>query len=76
MMRTPRDFSDAGVILRVLCRCGHEKQVDPLDIAFTHGEDFDLAGGHLALSSDMRCEACGDRPVIAFGEAEAVRKRA
>lgn len=72
-MRTPREFSEAGMVVRVLCRCGHEKRVDPLDIEFTHGEDFDLARGWVALGNDMRCEACGDRPVIAFGEAEVVR---
>lgn len=68
--RTPREYADAGIAVRCICRCGHEKRVNPLDIAFSHGEDFDLARGWVALSNDMRCEACGDRPVIAFGEPE------
>jgi len=69
--RTPRDFADAGIAVRSLCRCGHEKRIDPLDIEFSHGEDFDLSRGWVALSNELRCEACGDRPVIAFGEAQA-----
>jgi len=75
-MRTPREFSEAGMALRVLRRCGHEKRGDPLDIEFTHGENFDLANGWVALGNDTRCEACGDKPVIAFGEAEQIRRRA
>ena len=68
---TPREFSNAGIAVRVLCRCGHEKRMDPMDFEFTHGEHFDLARGWSELSAQLRCEACGDRPVIAFGEPEA-----
>jgi len=69
-MRTPREFSNAGITVRVLCRCGHEKAIDPLDFAFTHGDDFDLAGSTVALSAELRCEACGNRPVVSFSEAD------
>lgn len=67
---TPREFANAGIPVRVLCRCGHEKLVDPMDFEFLYGEHFDLARGWAELSGQLRCEACGDRPVIAFGEPE------
>jgi len=67
-IRTPREFADAGIAVRSICRCGHQKHIDLLNIAFSHGEDFDLVRGWVALSNELRCEACGDRPVIAFGE--------
>lgn len=70
-LRTPREFSAAGIGVRLLCRCGHEKRVEPMEFEFTHGEDFDLSLGWVALSNEFRCEACGDRPVIALGEAQA-----
>lgn len=53
-MRTPREFSEAGMVLRVLCRCGYEKRVDPLEIEFTHGEDFDLANGWVVCRRRLR----------------------
>lgn len=28
--RTPREFSAAGIPVRLICRCGHEKRVDPI----------------------------------------------
>lgn len=42
--------------------------MDPLMVAFTHGEDFDLAGGLAELVSQFSCEACGTpRPIISLG---------
>lgn len=67
---TPREFANARIPVRVLCRCGHEKRIDPMDIEFLYGEHFDLAHGWAELSGQLHCEACGDRPVIAFGEPE------
>ena len=42
--RTSREFAEAHIPVRLLCRCGHEKRITALDIAFSHGEDFDLPG--------------------------------
>ena len=69
--RTPREFSAAGIPVRLLCRCGYEKRVDAIEFEFSYGEDFDLSRGWVELSNVLRCEACGDRPVVAFGEPDA-----
>lgn len=67
--RTPREFVDLGRVVLVACRCGHEQAMDPLMVAFTHGEDFDLAGGLLELTSQFSCEACGSPgPIITIGQ--------
>ena len=71
--RTPRQFADAGLVVLVACRCGHEQRLDPLMVEFTYGESFDLAADWRELSVAFRCEACGSpRPIISFGEAEAM----
>lgn len=67
--RTPREFADLGRVVLVACRCGHEQVMDPLMVAFTHGEDFDLGGGLRELAAQFSCEACGSpRPIITLGQ--------
>lgn len=65
--RIPREFSDAGIVIRVACRCGHEHHMDPLTIELFYGTDFDLVANAAELVSVIRCEACGSsRPFIFF----------
>ena len=65
---TPRQFADAGMVVLVACRCGHEQVMDPLMVAFTHGEDFDLSHGLRELGAQFSCESCGSpRPIISIG---------
>ncbi|WP_423069037.1 hypothetical protein [Devosia sp. CN2-171] len=71
--RTPRQFADAGMVVLIACRCGHEQRLDPLMVEFTCGENFDLAADWRELSVALHCEACGSpRPIISFSEAEKV----
>lgn len=69
--RTPREFSDAGMVIRVACRCGHEHHMDPLTIEMFYGTDFDLVANAAELVSVIRCEACGSsRPFIFYEPGE------
>jgi hypothetical protein len=68
--RTPREFVDAGMVILIACRCGHEQLLDPLMVEFTHGEKFDLAANWRELEATLRCEACGSRrPIITYAQA-------
>ena len=73
---TARECADAGMMLRVMCRCGHESRMEPELVAFMLGEDFPLATGLAALSWSINCGACNNpRPVIVFAdEAEEVEQ--
>lgn len=65
--RTPREFFDAGLVIRVACRCGHEHHMDPLTIEMFYGTAFDLVANAAELVSVIRCEACGSsRPFIFY----------
>lgn len=65
--RTPREFSDAGMVIRVACRCGHQHHMDPLTMEMFYGTDFDLVANASELVSVIRCEACGSsRPFIFY----------
>lgn len=65
--RTPREFADLGRVVLVACRCGHEQVMDPLMVVFTHGEDFDLAGGLCNWSLSPREALRTPRPIITLG---------
>jgi len=68
--RTPREFVEAGMIILVACRCGHEQHLDPLMVEFTHGESFDLVADWRELELSLRCSACGSpRPIITYAQA-------
>lgn len=68
--RTPREFSDAGMVIRVACRCGHDHRMDPLTMEMFYGTDFDLVANAAELVSIIRCEACGSsRPFIFYEQA-------
>ena len=70
--RTPRQVADAGLFVLIACRCGHEEAMDPLMMEFIYGDDFDLVGSTVELSTAFRCKACGShKPVITIGSPEA-----
>ena len=67
--RTPREFANAGMIILVACRCGHEQHLDPLMVEFTHGEHFDLVVNWRELETTLYCAACGTRsPIITYAQ--------
>jgi hypothetical protein len=66
-LRTARQITDAGLVLRIACRCGHESFMDPLTVSFIYGDGFDFYQDQAELYAVIRCEACGAaRPVIDF----------
>jgi hypothetical protein len=65
--RTASEFADHGREVVVRCPdCDRYARVDPAILVLTFGEDFDCYDNLAELTSQLRCDACGEPHRIVF----------